>query len=260
LESNEGVLLYDRDIILNIHRFTTQNVIPDEESGRIRRVQVVLRNALTGEIGFRPPPAVEVGYLIDDFLYWLNGDEGRQEHPVARAAISHYALAAIHPFVEGNGRTSRAFATLVLFAEGYDTRKFFSLEEHFDLDAAGYFGKLMEVSNQNPKFEERDLTPWVEYFTESLAIELTKIKEKIRQISVDVKIKDRMGGEQLYLSERQMKIMEYIQARKEMTMQAATQLLPMVSEDTILRDLKVLIEKGIIQKEGVTKASKYVLA
>jgi Fic family protein len=254
----ESGLDYTMEMLLRIHKLTTDKVIPDEESGQIRKVQVVLRNAMTGEVGYRPPPAVEVKYLLDDFIYWLNSAEGREVHAVMRAAVSHYVLTAIHPFVEGNGRTARAFATLVLFAEGYDTRKFFSLEEHFDLDAAGYFGKLMEVSNQTDEIENRELTPWVEYFVESLAIELSKIKEKVRNLSVDMKIKDRVG-EQVFLSDRQIKLMEYLQAQKEMSMQAAKNLLPMISEDTILRDLKILMEKGIVKKEGVTKAAKYVL-
>lgn len=257
-EKEGDFLAYTAEMVLKIHKLTTEKVIPDEETGQLRRVQVVLRNALTGEIGYRPPPAVEVKYLLDDFLFWLNNPDSREIHTVIRAGISHYVLTAIHPFVEGNGRTARAFATMVLFAEGYDTRKFFSMEEHFDLDAAGYFGKLVEVSNQATEIENRDLTPWIEYFVEALAIELSKIKDKVRNLSVDMKIRDRVG-EQVYLSERQIKLMEYLQAQKEMTMIAARNLLPLVSEDTILRDLKVLMEKGIVKKEGITKAARYVL-
>ena len=46
--------------------------------------------------------------LVDEFLVWLNEESGRREHPVLRAAAVHYVLAAIHPFIEGNGRTARA--------------------------------------------------------------------------------------------------------------------------------------------------------
>ncbi len=255
-----GRFIYGMTVLLELHRLVTEKIVSTEDVGRIRRVQVVLRNALTGEVGYRPPPAIEVKYLLDDFLFWLNSDEGRDAHPVIRAAISHYTLTAIHPFVEGNGRTARGFSMVVLFSEGYDTRKFFSLEEHFDGDAAGYFGKLMEVSNQSTELENRDLTAWVEYFVSALAIELTKIKGKVRQLSVDVKIKERIGGEQLYLTERQMKLMEYLQAQRQMTMNAAKSLLPLVSEDTILRDLRLLMDRGVVKKEGVTKAARYVLA
>jgi len=196
--------------------------------------------------------------LVASFLEWLNSGKGRQEHPVIRAGIAHYVLAAVHPFVEGNGRAARAFATMVLYLEGYDIRRFFALEEYFDKHAEEYFGSLMEVSNQSAVLSERDLTPWLTVFTRALSSELTKIKDKVRELSVDIKIKHRMGR-QVQISERQMKLMEYLHSNGEMSMPEAKKILPMVSDDTILRELKALIEKGVITKRGSTKAAKYAL-
>lgn len=249
---------YTPDLLFNVHKLVVDKLIDATQAGKFRESQVVLRNSITGEIGFRPPQAVEVPFLIDEFFRWLSGDFGRKEHPVIRAAITHYVLAAVHPFIEGNGRTARAFATLVLFMEGYDIKRFFALEEYFDKNAEDYFGSLMQVSNQSPKLEERDLTPWVETFTKALAIELVRIKEKVRQLSVDIKIKERQG-KQVSLSERQMKLMEYLNSNGEMTMIQARSVLPMVSEDTILREFKYLIEKGVVIKKGSTKGAHYVL-
>lgn len=263
LESLSGELkpdsfTYSPDLLLNLHRLVTEKIIDQAQVGQYRTSQVVLRNSVTGEIGFRPPQATEVPFLIDEFFRWLNGEFGKSEHPVIRAAISHYVLAAVHPFIEGNGRTARAFATLVLFAEGYDIKRFFALEEYFDGHAEDYFGSLMQVSNQSDKLEDRDLTPWVETFTRALSIELTRIKEKVRHLSVDIKIKERQGR-QVALTERQMKLMEYLNSNGEVTMAQAKTVLPMVSEDTVLREFKYLIEKGVIAKKGSTKAARYVL-
>jgi Fic family protein len=249
---------YTKEILLEIHRLVVDKLIPDEQAGKLRETQVVLRNSVTGEIGFRPPTALEVPFLVDDFLMWLNSDKSRREHPVLRAGITHYVLAAVHPFVEGNGRTARAFATLVLFEEGYDIKRFFSVEEYFDAHADEYFGALMEVSNLSQVLTERDLTPWLTTFTRALSVELTRIKEKIRELSVDIKIKQRMG-KQVALSERQMKIVEYLNSNGEIGMGEARGILQMVSEDTILRDLRYLMEKGVLLKKGSTKAAKYVL-
>lgn len=249
---------YTPDLLFNLHKLVVDKLIDPGSSGAFRLSQVVLRNSITGEIGFRPPQALEVPFLIEDFFSWLSGDFGRKEHPVIRAAITHYVLAAVHPFVEGNGRTARAFATLVLFMEGYDIKRFFALEEYFDKNAEDYFGSLMQVSNQSPQLEDRDLTPWIETFTKALAIELVRIKEKVRQLSVDIKIKERQG-KQVALNERQMKLMEYLNSNGEATMAQAKTLFPMVSEDTVLRELKYLIEKGVVSKKGSTKAARYVL-
>jgi Fic family protein len=249
---------YNGELLGEIHKLVVDRVVPKEEAGVFRKTQVVLRNSITGEIGFKPPSYLEVPFLMDDFFRWLNSDYGHKEHPVLRAGITHYVLAAVHPFIEGNGRTARAMATLVLFSEGYDIKRFFALEEYFDKHASDYFGALMEVSNQSLRLEDRDLTPWLLVFTRALALELTRIKETVRELSVDIKIRQRMG-KQVALSERQMKMVEYLNSNGEISMAEARGVLPMVSEDTILRDLKYLMKRGVINKKGSTKAAKYIL-
>lgn len=250
---------YEPDMLKDIHRATVERLVVPEKIGVFRTSEVVVKEEGSGKVIFSPPPFVEVPYLIDDFFAWLNDPGSSDIHPVIRAGIAHYILVAIHPFVEGNGRTVRAFATLVLIREGYDIKKFFSLEEHFDADPAAYYDALGEVDKQSPNLGSRDLTPWLEYFTGALAIELTKIKDKVRKLSVDTKLKVKFG-EQIALSERQMRLIEYLSDQGGAGMGELKKVLPMVSEDTVLRELRDLMDKGIVKKEGSTKASKYVIA
>jgi Fic family protein len=70
-------------------------------------------------------------------------------HPVIRAVITHYVLVTIHPFIEGNGRTTRAFANLVMLKEGYDLKRFFAIEEHFDRDLDAYYDAFFHVDTQD---------------------------------------------------------------------------------------------------------------
>ena len=175
-------------------------------------------------------------------------------HPVLKSGIVHYEFVRIHPFVDGNGRVARSLSTFILFREGYDIRKFFSLEEYFDHDAVTYYDSLQSVGRNSG-----DLTVWLEYFTQGLAIELTKIKEKIEKISVDSRLKERLGGNPILLSNRQLKIIEYIQETGFLQNQAFKTLFPMVSEDTVLNELKGLVKSGIIRKSGSTKGAKYVM-
>jgi Fic family protein len=206
----------------------------------------------------KPPPFVEVPYLLEDFFGWLNGENAKEFHPVIKAGIAHYVLVAIHPFVEGNGRTVRAFTQLLLMKDGYDIKKFFSLEENFDSDLASYYDALFKVDVNSLNIAQRDLTPWVEYFTQVVAVELNKIKEKVRKLSLDTRMKVKFG-EQIALSERQMRLMEFVSDQGSASMADLRRLIPMVSEDTILRDLKVLQDKSIIKKEGSTKSARYIL-
>lgn len=254
----DGSFRYSESQIRQIHKLVVHRLISEDNQGIYRKSQVVLRDSRTGEITFRPPPGIEVPYLIEDFISWLNSKNGRETHPVVRAAVAHYAIASIHPFVEGNGRTSRAFATLLLFVEEYDIKRLFSLEEYFDKDAEAYYSTLIQTSNQSRELSDRDLTRWVEYFTQGLAIELSRVKEKVRKLSFDIKIKLKRG-QQVALSDRQIKIVEYLSENERGTMTEFRPLFSMISEDTVLRELQDLVKNSIIKKKGKTKGSFYEL-
>lgn len=244
----------NEDVIKKIHKITVRKILPEEQCGFFRKTQVVVKNSVSGEISFKPPIPMAVPYQIKDLVAFINNSENKDIHPVLRSGIVHYELVRIHPFLDGNGRVARALSTLILFLEGYDIRKFFSLEEYFDSDANRYYEALQSVEKTGG-----DQTRWLDYFTEGLAIELSKIKEKVENISIDAKLKERLGGRPLMLTERQLKIIEYIQKTGYLQNKAFESLFPKVSEDTILNELKALLKQGIIGKRGVTKGAKYIM-
>lgn len=256
---SSGAYSFTIETILEMHKLTTEKILPSESAGHFRIRQVVIKNTKTGQVSYTPPPAAEVPYLIEDLVNWINSDETRQIHPIIKAGIIHYELARIHPFVDGNGRVARSVATLILFLDGYDIRKFFSFEEYFDENPMQYYLTLQAVSNQLVlDTHERDLTPWLEYFVEGVAIELNRVKEKVQRISVDARIKDKLG-QQLMLNERQMMIMEYIHRHKSLSNKEFRKIFPDYSDDTVLRELKFLRQKGLVKKAGGTKKAAYVL-
>jgi Fic family protein len=242
------------DILKTLHKLTTNRIIEPNYVGTYRDKQVVVRSATNGAIAFRPPLAVEIPFYVEEFFGWLNSPGAEQIHPIFRAAITHYQLAFIHPFIEGNGRTARGLATLVLYTAGYDFKRFFSLEKYFDDDVERYYLALLSVQQS----EQRDLTYWLEYFCYGLALEIDKVKQQVLKLSKDLKLK-RQLGEQVALSERQIILLELFHNQGEVTSVDAQKVLPNVSVDTILRDLKDLIEKGIIEKKGITKGVSYTL-
>lgn len=253
-EVQSGNYEITEEVIKKIHETTVHRIMPEQESGKYRKKQVVLKNSKTGEVSFKPPLAVAVSYQIRDLLSFINSNLDKDIHPVLKSGIVHYELVRIHPFLDGNGRVARALSTLILFLEGYDIRKFFSLEEYFDKDAGSYYKALQSVQKS-----KGDLTFWLEYFTQGLSFELSKIKERVERISIDGKLKEKLGGKPILLSDRQLKIIEYIQQTGYLQNKAFEMLFPMVSEDTILNELKPLIKYGIIKKRGITKAAKYVM-
>ena len=257
-KSNRKGIVYQEKDLKKIHLLVTKRILSKERSGEYRKTQVVVRS-LSGEVVFRAPPAIEVPYLVNSFFKFLNSSQGKQLHPVLRAGIAHYVLVAIHPFVEGNGRSSRAFANLILLAEGYDIRKLFSLEEFFDKNLGDYYSFLKRTSDQSKDLEKRDLTEWLEFFSHALAVELGRIREEIERLSVDGRLRKRLGGRQISLSARQVRLMEYVNSHGGINMSSARSILAMVSEDTILRELQDLRDKKVIRKVGKTKGAKYIL-
>jgi len=250
-EANKKIEKVTEQLLLKLHRILTEKTLASEQSGIYRLKQVIIRNSATGEITFKPPTPLEVPFLMKEFIYWLNADSSKQIHTVLKAGIVHHEFVRIHPFIDGNGRVGRALATLVMLLGGYDIRRFFSLEEFFDRDAIAYYEHLQKAS-------AGDLTSWLEYFSFGAAVEFTRIKEKIQKLSKDVKMKDKMGGQQIFLTERQIKIIEYIQEIGYLQNKAFNTIFPSISEDSVLRDVQDLVKKNLIKKIGSTKSARYV--
>ncbi|GIW63940.1 MAG: cell division protein Fic [Patescibacteria group bacterium] len=251
-EAKKGISRITEQIIKKLHRILVDKTLPADQAGEYRDKQVVVRDIQTGAVVFKPPVALEVPYLMREFVYWLNYSDPESLHPVIKAGIAHYELVRIHPFFDGNGRTARVLATLILFLGGYDIRRFFSLEEYYDRDAIAYYESLK-------KAQSGDLTPWLEYFCYGASVEFQRVKDKVLKLSKDVKLKNKFGGKQLFLNERQIKIMEHIQDVGFLQNKMFAILFPELSEDTVLREVKDLIDKGVLKKVGRTKSARYVL-
>lgn len=237
-------------LIKKMHTIVVDKVIPPDEAGEYRTKQVVIRNSANGEVTFKPPTPAEVPYLMNEFTSWINATNFEDIHAMIKAAIVHHEFVRIHPFIDGNGRVGRSLATLTLYLGGYDIRRFFSLEEFYDKDSATYYQKLGEASNGN-------LTAWIEYFTTGAAIEFEKVKTKVLKMSKDNKLREKMGGRQVFLTERQMMILQYIQEMGYLQNKMFASLFPDLSEDSILRDIQDLQKLGVIIKVGSTKGARY---
>ncbi|KRZ21508.1 Adenosine monophosphate-protein transferase FICD [Trichinella pseudospiralis] len=97
--------------ILDIHRRVLGFVDP-VESGRFRTHQVYIGS-------FEPSSPENIEKEVDELLEWLNSDTAMSIHPVELAALLHYKFVVIHPFVDGNGRTSRLLMNLILMQAGF---------------------------------------------------------------------------------------------------------------------------------------------
>lgn len=238
--------------VFQVHRIVVKDLLDEKYQGVFRKQQVIIKNSQTNQVSYVPPSFLEVQSMMNDLLGWMKAQNRELLHPVIKAGIFHCYFVKIHPFVDGNGRTARALTTLSLYLDGFDIKKFFCLDEYYDQNLKDYYKALQSVDEF-----AKDYTIWLEYFTEGLLKEFLRIKNKVLKISRDQKIKKSIG--QIYLSERQERIIEYIQEVGRLQNQDFRKVLPDVSEDTVLRDIKELLKKKVIHKRGTTKASYYEL-
>ena len=240
------------DIILNIHKLLTKETLDNpEDVGRYRNRQVVVGNRVTGEVIYMPPDTRDVPRLMKEFMEWLHSEEAEKIHPVLVAGISHYEFVRIHPFIDGNGRCARTLATLILFFSGFDTKRFFALDDYYDSDRPSYYVALKSVDK-----ETRDLTKWLEYFTEGVKVSLSALKERVLRLSSEKLRKDKKG--QIALTERQMRIIEHINMSGNITNREVRKMFTL-SNRVALDEINKLIELEILAPKGKGRSIHYVL-
>lgn len=238
--------------ILRMHRDITKETLDSfEHEGNYREIQVYVGNRITGEVTFMPPPPHDVPVLMGELIEWLNSDDSYDLSPVLVAGISHYEFVRIHPFVDGNGRTARALATLILHLKEFDIKRFFALDDYYDSDRMAYYNALKSVDP-----ETLDLTDWLEYFTEGVLISISKVKEKVLQISLEKRKKEEKG--QIALTERQMKIIEHLQRNGRITTGDMAKMFG-ITRQAALKELSKLVELEVIKLEGKGRGAHYVL-
>lgn len=241
---------FDLRTIRHIHYLILSGIEGGYEPGEFRKIQNYVVNNRTEEVIYTPPTAAEVPILTLELVDWLRSDEANQLSPLLKAGIAHYQLVAIHPFLDGNGRTARALANLILYHAGYDIKRLFSLEEYYDTNPAGYYEALQSVRTTG------ELTTWLEYFTAGIAEEMQKIKELVLRHSRDRVLRDRIG--QVKLSPRQLEILSYVEKHGRITNREA-QRLANLSHASSHKELKTLVENGVLRKKGKGRGTHYLL-
>jgi len=238
--------------ILKMHKGITKDTLdkPGYEE-RYREVQVYVGNRITGEVIFMPPPPQDVPGLMKGFFNWLNSKHSHQLNPVLVAGISHYEFVRVHPFVDGNGRTARALATLLLYLREFDIKRFFALDDYYDGDRMAYYSALKSVDQKT-----LDLTEWLEYFTEGVLLSISKVKDKVLKFALDRQKRDRKG--QIALTEKQMKIIEYIQRYGQMSSGDVAKMFTLTRQ-AALKELSKLVELEVIKLEGKGRGAHYVI-
>ena len=248
----KGDSISEKDI-LNIHRRVTKDTLDNPgDCGVYRNRYVVVANRLTGEVFFRPPQNKDVPRLIKDLVKWINLEGAKELEPVIEAGIVHYEFVRIHPFIDGNGRTARVLATLILYKRGFDTKQFFCLDDYYDSDRQAYYKALQSVDQ-----EALDLTNWLEYFVEGVNVSIETVKERVIRLSSERLRRAKRG--QIALTEKQMRIVEFINQNGKITNRDVRDMFK-ISDRAALKEIRKLVDLKVIKSKGKGRSLYYVLA
>ena len=159
------------DLILTFHRLLTHGVDQDENiPGRYREFDVNAGSYL-------PPEYRDVPRLMTRFVEWLNQGSGSSLDPIIQAIVAHFLLVSIHPFGDGNGRTSRGVESFLLYKSGINVRGFYSLANFYYQNRERYVSLLDEVRFRT----DPDVTPFVLFALEGLVSELNQVHAELLQ-------------------------------------------------------------------------------
>ncbi|MFD2328514.1 Fic family protein [Cohnella sp. GCM10020058] len=120
---------------------------------------------------YMPPEHTDVPALMEDYVAWLNAPESLEIPAPIRAGVAMWQFLTIHPYMDGNGRTSRMIATYILRRHRFGLKGLFILENFYDRNLNAYYKNLQMGLSHNYYFgrHDADLTVWLDYFLEGLA-------------------------------------------------------------------------------------------
>lgn len=208
--------------------------------GEYRKIQNFVVNSVTGEKIYTPPPAHDVPIMMAELVKYLNSET--ETHLALVSGIAQFQLVHIHPFLDGNGRTSRLLSTLCLYRAGYDFKRLFTISEYYDRGRPAFYRAIQSVRES-----DMDMTGWLEYFIEGLTTQLAEVRARGEQaIQRDVMAK------QHNLSARQALALSHILVHGSLNIQDFERLCPRVTRRTLQRDLKFLIDKDLVAEKATS--------
>lgn len=215
----------------------------------------VYRNGQNTVGAFNPPDQGNVPALMRAYAKWLAQEDA--PNPVVKAAIAHIHLVAVHPFWDGNGRTARALATLVLQRSAYNFKNLLSFDAACYALRDDYFTAI-ERTLGHAFTPDYDATPWIEFFTRivlanayRLSGRLTDWRRRVDQVHKEL--------EKLDINHRQADGLVFA-AQVGHISRADYVEITGASAVTASRDLAFLARNGWLTAEGNTRARIYRFA
>lgn len=208
---------------------------------RTGEMQIVSGPIGKEKIHYQAPSHTQVKPEMDVFLNWINKET--KVDGVLKAAIAHFWFIIIHPFDDGNGRVARAISDMLLARSEDSSQRFYSLSNQVLTEKKNYYAILQKVQYSNG-----NITEWLDWFLNCLYRALISTEETLKRVLQKADFWERHKETAFNSRQRVMlnKLLDGFEGKLKTSKWAK---ISKCSADTALRDIKDLIEKGILKQE-----------
>lgn len=241
-------IVLDIDWLEKIQKMVTDGLIAKHRSGHIRTEPVFVNDPWIRKTIYWPPDHQDVVLLLKELLEFLEKN-AKAIDPLILAGIFHKEFVIVHPFIDGNGRTTRLVTKVLLAEMGLNTFNLFSFENYYNQNVTRYFQEVGLLGNYYDLKDEIDFTSWLEYFTDGIIDELLRVEKEL--------VKEVINPETT-LKEYHQTIINFIKEKGYITDKDYSGLTKRAKPTRNL-DFRKLIDLSIIVKAGKGKATYYKL-
>ena len=213
--------------------------------GRWRPAESGAMQVVSGPLGrekihYEAPEHNKLHKEMQLFLKWFN--HSIEMDAVIKSAIAHFWFVTIHPFDDGNGRIARAIADMQLARAEKSAQRFYSMSKQIQQERHSYY-QILELCQKG----SLDITPWIEWFLKCMTHAITASESTLENVLFKARFWRINAAEQF--NERQRKLLNRLLDGFEGNLTSSKWAkIAKCSQDTSLRDITNLLERGILEK------------
>lgn len=235
-------------LILSIQKKVVNKLLPTSQSGVLRQQPVFVNDPRLKKTIYWPPDHGDVPNLAKELIQFVEQNKKKID-PLILAGIFHKQMVIIHPFMDGNGRTTRLLTKILLAGMGLNTFNLFSFENYYNNNVAKYFERVGINGNYYDVWKTIDFTPWLEYFTDGIIDELLRVEKILPRLILNPKSELKLHHQ---------KIIKFIRQKGFIADRDYSKLTRRARATRYL-DFEKLIKLNLIERKGKSKATYYVL-
>lgn len=204
-------------------------------------------------VHYQAPPAPRIDGDMRAFLEWFNANAVID--PVLKAGLAHLWFVTIHPFDDGNGRIARAIADMSLARSEHSPQRFYSMSAQIRQERNTYYEFLEETQKGT-----MNITLWMEWFLGCLGRAIDGAHTTLAAILTKARFWDAIVG--VAINDRQRLVLNRLLDGFEGKLTTSKYAkLTKCSQDTALRDILPLVERGILVRNPKGgRSTSYALA